>query len=84
MTNLTIFIDADRYVTARELHLALKLMLDLPEYYGCNADALHDCLSERRTPINLTVLSQGSGETADALRKCIRVVEDLGGRVRLL
>ena len=84
MTSLTIFIDANRYATPQELHRALKLLLELPEHYGCNADALHDCLSERRSPINLPVLSQGSGKTADALRKCIRVVEDLGGRVRLL
>ena len=85
MTNLTIFIDADRYVTARELHLALKPMLDLPEYYGCNADALHDCLSERKDfQTNLCILSQGEGETAEALRKCIRVVEDLDGSVRFI
>ena len=82
MTSLTIFIDADRYASAREMHLALKMMLDLPEHYGCNADALHDCLSERATPVNLVVLSQGEGETADALRKCKLVVEDLGGTVK--
>ena len=48
MTSLTIFIDADKYASAKELHLALKMLLDLPEYYGCNADALNDCLQERR------------------------------------
>ena len=35
MTSLTIFIDADRYPTARALHLALKMLLNLPEHYGC-------------------------------------------------
>lgn len=81
MTSLTIFVDADRYATARELHLALKMLLGLPEHYGCNADALHDCLTERRTPVNLVVLSDGEGETAEALRKIRRVVEDCGGEV---
>ena len=81
MTSLTIFIDADRYPTARALHEALKLLLDLPEHYGCNADALHDCLAERVSPVNLCILSEGTGETADALKKVIRVVEDLGGDV---
>lgn len=85
MTSLTIFIDADRYASARELHLALKRMLDLPDYYGCNADALHDCLSGRKDcTVNLRILSVGEGETAEALNKCRRVVEDLNGDVRLI
>ena len=80
MTSLTIFIDGSRYATAQELHLALKLMLDLPNYYGCNADALYDCLSERTgKPVNLCILSSGEGEVADALRKVTLVIEDLGG-----
>ena len=81
----TIFVDANRYASANELHLALKLMLDLPDYYGCNADALYDCLSERNScRVNLCILSQGEGETAEALRKCVRVVEDLDGDVKYL
>lgn len=82
MTSLTIFIDADRYTSAKALHLALKMMLDLPEYYGCNADALHDCLSERKEKVNLCILTAGEGETAEALKKIVRVVEDLDGEVR--
>ena len=82
MTSLTIFVDADKYQTAKELHLALKMLLDLPEYYGCNADALHDCLTERRAPVNLVVLSEGTGEVADAMRKVKRVFEDCGGNVK--
>ena len=81
MTRLTLFIDAARYPTPKALHLALKMLLDLPEHYGCNADALYDCLAERVDPVNLCVLSEGTDETADALRKVIRVVEDLGGDV---
>ena len=69
MTSLTIFVDADKYQTAKELHLALKMLLNLPEHYGCNADALYDCLSERTDKVNLCVLSKGDGEAADALRK---------------
>ena len=82
MTSLTIFIDGTQYTSAKELHLALKMLLDLPEYYGCNADALYDCLSERKTPANLVVLGDGEGEVADALRKVKRVFEDCGGAVK--
>ena len=83
MTSLTIFVDANRYATAKELHQALKLMLDLPEHYGCNADALYDCLSERpNCQVNLCILTPGEGETAAALQKCCRVIEDLNGDIR--
>ena len=85
MTSLTIFIDADRYASAKDLHLALKMLLALPEYYGCNADALYDCLSERTgKPVNLCILSEGTGETAEALRKVVHVIEDLGGDIKML
>ena len=82
MTSLTIFIDAARYATAKELHLALKLLLDLPDYYGCNADALHDCLSERVDPVSLVVTNDGEGEVAAALAKVRRVFTDCGGEVK--
>jgi RNAse (barnase) inhibitor barstar len=85
MTSLTIFIDAARYASAKELHLALKMLLNLPEYYGCNADALYDCLSERvGRPVNLVLLSQGEGETAEALRKVVLVIEELGGDTKIV
>lgn len=82
MTNLTICIDGRQYASAKELHLALKMLLGLPEHYGCNADALYDCLSERRNPVNLVVMNDGAGEVADTLRKVKRVFEDCGGSVK--
>ena len=85
MTALTIFIDGAAYTTKQELHLALKRLLDLPEHYGCNADALYDCLSERTgKPVNLCLLSAGEGDVADALRKVVHVIEDLGGDTKIL
>lgn len=80
----TLFINGNDYATARELHLALKRLLHLPEYYGCNADALYDCLSERKGTVNLCVASLGNEEVASALRKCAAVIEDLGGEVKEL
>ncbi|MBR3763099.1 MAG: barstar family protein [Clostridia bacterium] len=82
MTSLTIFVDGRQYVSAKELHLALKMLLNLPEHYGCNADALYDCLSERKHPVNLVVLNDGEGEVAVALAKVKRVVADCGGDVK--
>ena len=85
MTALTIFIDGNAYASKQELHQALKMLLDLPEHYGCNADALYDCLSERTgKPVNLCLLSAGEGEVADALKKVVHVIEDLGGDTKIL
>ena len=78
----TLFIDASCYTSPRDLHAALKSMLSLPDYYGMNADALHDCLSERRDPVNLWITSFGEGEVARSLAAVRAVVEDLGGTVK--
>ena len=59
-------------------------MLSLPDYYGMNADALNDCLSERSEKVNLWIANPGSGETADALQIIRAVVEDNGGEVKEL
>lgn len=76
-----IMIDGDKYKSPDELHSALKMMLDLPDYYGKNADALNDCLTEMNEHVDFMVLSLGCGETKQALVKCLHVIEDLGGNV---
>ena len=80
----TIMLDGSLYPTAKDLHLALKAMLSLPDYYGMNADALNDCLSERAEKVNLWIADPGSGETADALRIIRAVIEDNGGQIKEL
>ena len=80
----TIMIDGSRYSNVRELHLALKRMLSLPEWYGFNADALNDCLSERLSPVNLWILDPGTGDVAAALSVIRMVVLDNGGNVKEL
>ena len=83
-TLTTLFLDASRYSSPRDLHAALKSMLSLPDYYGMNADALYECLSERRDPVHLWVFSAGEGEVARSLSAVCAVVGDLGGEVRML
>ena len=80
----TIMLDGSLYPSARGLHLALKQMLSLPDYYGMNADALNDCLSERTDKVNLWITDPGTGETADALRAVCAVIEDNGGQIKEL
>ena len=70
----TIMIDGSRYATPEELHRALQRMLRLPDYYGCNADALHDCLTDIFEPVtviavNAELLREHLGRSANAFRR---------------
>ena len=76
-----IILDGKRMDGKAALHEELKEQLNLPDYYGGNADALHDCLSERREPVNLYLADWGRGEVEQALRKVCRVIEDLDSTV---
>ena len=78
----TIMIDGSMYASARELHLALKKMLSVPDYYGLNADALNDCLGEMTERVSLWILHPGAGEVAASLSRVSRVIEDNGGGVK--
>lgn len=79
---MTIYLNGSTYKNSNDVHQALKMLLDLPDYYGMNADALHDLLSERREPVSLFLAGTGSGEVADTLRKIKAVIADLGGTVK--
>lgn len=44
------------------LHLYLKEMLSLPDYYGENLDALYDCLTDISVPTEISVPACVNGE----------------------
>ena len=80
----TICLFGSDYETRQEAHAALKKLLALPEYYGMNADALNDCLSERRTYPGLWIRWEGTEEVQSALALMARVFQDSGGEVKEL
>ena len=43
---MTYILDASKMTDKVTSHAYLKEVLELPEYYGNNLDALHDCLEE--------------------------------------
>lgn len=46
-----IYLDGTYMCTKKEAHEYLQEQLHLPEYYGKNLDALHDCLTEMQEGI---------------------------------
>ena len=50
-----IILDIEKMRSLPMLHKYLHTALALPEYYGANLDALHDCLTEIVEPTELVV-----------------------------
>ncbi len=71
-------LDLGHIATVRALHIYLRFMLDLPEYYGKNLDALYDCLTDIGEETELCVLGDGeaSEEMAAYGPRLWRVLED--------
>ena len=60
--------------TAEAAHERLARKLDFPDYYGCNLDALEDCLGDVREPTRIVLVRDPSGSSAwfDALVDVVR------------
>ena len=55
---MTVFLDALEMTERTKAHDHLTAQLQLPEYYGRNLDALYDILTERSTPLYITLLNK--------------------------
>ena len=55
MTN-SITLNGNKMTSKEVLHRYLVRKLTLPEYYGNNLDALHDCLTELSEDVHLDVI----------------------------
>ena len=78
----TICLFSGDYLSSAGVHEALKRLLDLPDYYGMNADALNDCLSEMVSCPALWIRRGNGPEDAErALDLAARVFRDNGAPV---
>ncbi|MBR2822705.1 MAG: barstar family protein [Clostridia bacterium] len=80
----TICLFGHDYQNASQVHEALKSLLDLPSWYGMNADALADCLSELVRCPGLWVRVEGPEDVQACLRLISRVFADQGAEVKEL
>lgn len=75
-----IIIDGRRMTSVEQTHAYLAATLRLPDYYGRNLDALHDCLTDLSRDvwivlINGDMMDESLGDYAQKLR---RVFTDVG------
>ena len=71
---MIIVLDAKKMTDKETTHSYLKKVLGLPEYYGNNLDALHDCLEEM-TDVKIVVMNEEkAGEYYSRVK---RVLKDL-------
>ncbi|MBQ6398949.1 MAG: barstar family protein [Clostridia bacterium] len=80
----TLLLDGRQYQSSSDVYAAIGRMLSLPAYFGMNADALNDCLSERRETVSLWILPGGSEEVRRCLSLIANVISDNGGTVKEL
>ena len=73
-------LDALQMKTKTEAHPYLKEVLELPEYYGGNLDALYDCLSER-DDVEVEIQNMPEGKTY--VSKIVNVMKDADVKVEI-
>lgn len=76
-----VFLDGAKLRSPAELHLAFAESLGLPDYYGRNMDALHDCLTDVFEPVrviavNTPLLWEHLGRSANAFRRLMADLEE--------
>lgn len=65
-----IILDGNVLADAAKVHDYLMEMLDFPEYYGKNLDALHDCLTDLE---NLEIVITAPEEDGAIFQRILRV-----------
>ena len=69
-----VILDARKLGEKKAAHEYLKKIFSFPDYYGCNLDALYDCLSEME-PMSVHIIH--TEEAGDYYRKVLSVFEDV-------
>ena len=80
----TICLFGSDYSSSAEVHTALRRLLNLPDYYGMNADALNDCLGGLSACPAFWYRPDGPEDVRSALNLAARVFRDNDGDVKEL
>lgn len=80
----TVKLDGARLCRREEAMERLGGALGLPEWWGRNLDALHDCLTDLGRPVRLELSGCGAMEETGFGRLLLRVMEDAAAENPLL
>lgn len=72
-------LDGARLCSREEAMELLGRSLCLPEWWGRNLDALHDCLTDLGRPVRLVVLRRSAMEGTPFGRRLLQVLKDAAG-----
>lgn len=70
---MVIVLDAEKMTGKEVTHAYLKEALGLPDYYGNNLDALHDCLEEM---VDVEIIVENEENAGDFYKYVKRVIMD--------
>ena len=72
---MIVTLDAKKMTDKETTHTYLKKVLELPEYYGNNLDALHDCLEEMEDIKIVIVNEECAGEYYKKAARVLKLAE---------
>ena len=75
---MKLILDGEKITSREDLHKQMEEVLDFPEWYGGNLDALYDCLTELMEEVDIHILHPRSLEEnlGDYAKKLIRMLKD--------
>ena len=79
---MRVILDGRQMTDRTSAHAHLKQQLRLPDYYGCNLDALYDLLTERAVPLHILLTHSQAMQTALGRygQSLCRTLQDAAGR----
>ena len=72
----TIRLDGAQLQNRKEAMELLGQALALPKWWGCNLDALYDCLTDLGRPVRLEISRREAMEVSAFGRRLLQVLED--------
>ncbi len=75
---MKLVLDGERITGREDLHQQMEAVLDFPEWYGGNLDALYDCLTDLMEELDVHILHMSSLEKSlgDYSERLLRMLKD--------
>ncbi len=75
---MKLILDGEKIAGREDLHKRMEDVLDLPEWYGGNLDALYDCLTDLMEEVDIHILHMCilKGTLGDYAERLLQVLKD--------